>query len=190
MHGTHARLISPAIATVLLHGAELNLLPALLRQVAWPAPSAKLLLVFEAEGHWATLYLEPHEGAYAALYLDGIQDRLCAQAHLLAHALGMLFGRTVLTGQQHNWFSHLRPSSCGVAALAHALAILNGSFRVEADDVSRVHKATLLTLGLPSRVVAYSALSPDQLKALCAILTEHGVPEDVVQERASPAVSG
>ena len=90
---------------------------------------------------------------------------------------------------QQNWCASLRPSSCGIAALEHAWGIINGSFQVQEQDILRVQQVALLSVGLPARVVAFGGLSPDQLKALCNILKEHGVPDDAVLERANAAVA-
>ena len=67
------KLLSPATAAVLLQGAAQNLLTDMLQEITWHVPAARLLTVFEDEGHWAVLYFEPQDDqTFAVLYLDGI----------------------------------------------------------------------------------------------------------------------
>ena len=182
-------LLSPAMATVLLRSGGSGISPELLCTRGQVMPPDRVLVVFESEAHWATLYLEREScGEFAALYLDGVQDRLAPQAESLAHAVGVLFQTPVSVIQQQNWCSSFRLGSCGLAALAHARAVLEGSFRVCQQDLREVERAATHHFCPIARCLAFGGLSQDQHAALCKLLQDHGVPADHVQDRVAAAV--
>ena len=116
-------LVPPACTEVLLGDDE----------HAWEAVAdglegERLVMIFNAQGHWACLEMRVQEGRQLnAIAHDGLCGRSLREARRLAHAIAKLKGLTVGSVKERNVFPQIIDGTCGPVALLHAGLVLAGS---------------------------------------------------------------
>ena len=167
-------------------------LPAILEAVirpqhgVVPSPGSVILTPFLHDHHWSLLVLYfPALGQLEVTLYDGIPGRNTAQGQQVATLLSGLLPDTALVFREEHFWLQRHASSCGVFALAHAAAALEGR-------ASPVHlqRAVAFLLAFPKhcfRLVGKGALSGEQHAQLGAVLVDKGVPEAQVAGRIQAA---
>ena len=184
----NVRILPPSVATLLLE-CHPSALPRCQDPLGPSVAGTKLLIVFAQDNHWSLLVLEvlPSHKVQAQLF-DGIPGRNTLAAEKLALRIGQVWDKLVLQVEEIFWFPQVEAHCCGAIALLHASRHLLGHTVPACQLVSELEEISRLGNLLP-RAWASGGLSAEQEQAFTAILLEHGVHPQQVQERVKAAVS-
>ena len=178
-------LLHPRDCQALLHGTwEIDLVTKI--QSSFPSHQ-RICCIFESNNHWALLWGELQAAEIMWYYCDGLSDRLLDQAGFLAGKLLALLSVEEWEIESLQMISQNAAHTCGTIALLH-VGLCLGLFGMPTDDdILKLHN-WLLGIQLPGEITGLG-LTTDQTEKLSKIFVDHGVPTNIVAERAQQAIA-
>lgn len=154
-------LVHPLLCTRLLGGQVDDKAWSAMRAL-FESSTKEVIMIFQQNGHWATLTASFDGFGLAWTYLDGLQDSL----HLVACDLAWCITRGLdvdfLDFQSASHIRQVDDHTCGTVALLHVCQFLGFSGTLAPSFVERLHREILIRNGKHSTFVG-NGLGSDQV---------------------------
>ena len=145
-------------------------------------PTCLVVGLFIVHGHWITLAGDCQSHTILWTYYDGLGPHLISQVTQLASDLTRLLGATFGGLLLADSLRQDLPWTCGTIALAHALHLITSCDLPQPHQIAGIHQELVRAQGPVSCPLG---LGPTNTAAL---LTTHGVPANLADERAQLAI--
>eukprot|EP00435_Cladocopium_sp_Y103_P060408 s527_g22.t1 len=186
---SYGTIIHPALAAAMCaHGLSPAHCSQLRRHFA--SSNGHIFSIFEADGHWTLLHGQVADHGLVWTLWDGLRLPISSSAFRLAAVISDILGLDFCPPNLNCRIAQLEPHTCGSVALAHLFLILHPHVWIPASSILSFHDRILQQPGLSGSIFAtgLTELSTDQLDKLKRLLTDHGVPESKVSDRAHQVI--